>query len=522
MIDLTFRQQALLITIPLLTLVASNYANAEVYKWRDNRGVTQYSDRPPVDSFSKLTPNELVNSLQIKDLCADGPIKKNTASNVASTKDYSGFFTSFIKTKNTTATLTKNTVTGINSIKNNVTILGLAKPPTPPTPVLTAPPVIKPSVPVVTAPPVTKPAVPVVTAPPVTKPAEPVATKPPVTKPAEPVVTPPPSTTNPSTLPNIVQTGLMPAVNISKNIAPVIGFSDLRIRPIMGNFDIPSVGDGDGQFRIDCAVSHMSNDDPILYPNQQGAAHHHTFFGNTSVNYKSNLMTLSTTSNSTCRGGIANRSAYWVPSIIDTATNTPLVPYSALWYYKTGYIVNKSKITAPPKGLRIIAGNMKSTTSASSPQISFNCFKEGAPSSPATKHIPVCGQGWTIVTHINFPQCWDGKNLDSPDHQSHMTYSNNDYGGCPATHPVAIPSITLNVKYLIASSTGTKTWRMSSDNYPVNGNNAGYSSHADWVNGWDEKVIAGVVKNCLNAGKDCGNHMLGDGTVIYGDNVGVR
>ncbi len=514
MIYLTFRQQALLITIPLLTLVANNYANAEVYKWRDNRGVTQYSDRPPVDSFSKLTPNELVNSLQTKDLCVDGPIKKNTASTVASTKDYSGFFTSFIKTKNAAATSTTSGITALNSNKNNVTILGgLSKTPTPPIQVATAPPQTTP--PVVTTPPVTKPSEPVITPAPVTKPSEPVVTTPPVTKPDEPVVTTPPATTNPSTPPNIVQTGLMPAVDISKSIAAVLGWSDLRIRPNIGPQDVPPVGDGHGQFRIDCDVSHMSNDDPILYPNQQGAAHHHTFFGNTSVNYKSNVMTLSTTGNSTCRGGIANRSAYWVPSMIDTATKTAMKPTSALWYYKTGYSVPKSAITAPPKGLRMISGNMKATSAATSREVTYNCFLEGQPST-SSKNIPACKQGWTIVTHVAFPQCWDGKNLDSPDHYSHMAYPSG--GSCPVTHPVAIPEIILNTKYLVTSAEGTKNWRLSSDNYAVNTYNAGYSGHGDWINGWDEKVIAGIVKNCLNAGKDCGSHMLGDGTVLYGAN----
>jgi hypothetical protein len=35
--------------------------------------------------------------------------------------------------------------------------------------------------------------------------------------------------------------------------------------------------------------------------------------------------------------------------------------------------------------------------------------------------------------------CWDGKNLDSPDHQSHMYNTVNDAfansGECPASHP---------------------------------------------------------------------------------------
>jgi Domain of unknown function (DUF1996) len=46
--------------------------------------------------------------------------------------------------------------------------------------------------------------------------------------------------------------------------------------------------------------------------------------------------------------------------------------------------------------------------------------------------------------------CWDGKNLDSPDHASHVKYSratgktpNDPSGGCPASHPVRIPQLML-------------------------------------------------------------------------------
>jgi hypothetical protein len=524
MIQLTFGQQALLITIPLLTLVASNHADAEIYKWRDNRGVTQYSDRPPVDSFSKVTPNELVNSLQTKDLCVVGPIKKNTASTVASTKDYSGFFTSIITPKNTAATPATSIVTALNLNKNNVTILGLSKAPTPPiqvvtappkiTPPVVAPPVTKPATPAVTTPPATKPTVPVVTPPPATKPAEPVVTAPPVTKPVEPVVTTPPVTS----LPNIIQKGLMPAVNISKNIIPAVGFSALRIQPTT-----EVAPKSLGEFRVSCLPSHMSNDDPIVYPNQQGAAHHHTFYGNTSVNYKSDLMSFATTGNSTCSGGIMNRSAYWVPSMIDTSTGTPLLPMDgAIFYYKVGSL-DGSVITAPPKGLRMITGDMTAKAPSEKQGAMFTCINPVLGHSngiPWTKHIPNCPVGNYLEMAETFPQCWDGKNLDSPNHQDHMAFvlhrpvaPPNDFY-CPATHPVPIPEVSIHLKFTVTKPNQTQSWRLSSDNYSAD-LPGGYSSHADWVNGWDQTILNGIVKNCLNGKKDGHAHLLCDGRMFY-------
>jgi Domain of unknown function (DUF1996) len=337
-----------------------------------------------------------------------------------------------------------------------------------------------------------------------------------------------PTTPNTEVVPtppsSIVQVGLMPAVDISKNMVKEIGYDTVRIKTGTNTIaDQPRVADGDGQFRIDCPPTHMGNDDPIVFPNQQGAAHHHTFFGNTTTDAKSNVGALAGIGNSTCTGGIANRSAYWIPSMIDTATNAPIKPYYALMYYKTGYVVPKQFITSPPKGLRMIAGNSKSgssqRTNAWTNPVTYACRADLNQATTASyDYIPSCAKGQFIATQILFPQCWDGVNLDSPDHKSHMAYADNDYpaeNNCPTSHPIAIPRVSFNITFQVTANEGTANWRLASDNYAKNGYNAGFSGHGDWANGWDEKVMAGIVKNCLNAGLDCGTHMLGDGTVIY-------
>lgn len=61
----------------------------------------------------------------------------------------------------------------------------------------------------------------------------------------------------------------------------------------------------------------------------------------------------------------------------------------------------------------------------------------------------VCGGGWRVSVH--FPSCWDGKNLDSPDHKSHVAYPASgtfESGGpCPSTHPVRIPQVMYEVMF---------------------------------------------------------------------------
>ena len=477
-------------------LLASNLATADIYKWRNNRGVIQYSDKPPVSGFTKASQHEIVNSLQLKDMCAE-PTAKTAAA--AARKISANFFGGMgsagnILGFNRNTTSSSNISTLFNSPTRPVNVI------TVPRPVPAAPATVIPTPkPVVTTPAIPNP---VVTTP---KPTN-VATAPTTTLPTP--ATPPPA----SSTQNIIQSLLMPAVDINKNVIPASGYSSLRIQP-----SSQSLGStpGEGAFRIGCAVSHMSNDDPIVYPNQKGAAHHHTFFGNTSVNYASDVNNMASTGNSTCSGGIANRSAYWMPSMIDTTTNTPISNIEVAFYYKTGYgLVPIKSIVPPPKGLRMIAGNSKAT-SADTSKAGYQCIPRAGNTTAWTKNIQNCNVGDKLQMSISFPQCWDGKNLDSPDHISHMAYAGtNGIAGCPKTHPVALPAVTFNANFFITKANEALNWRLASDNY-AKSLPGGYSGHADWVNGWDEKVMAGVVKNCLNAGRDCHSFLLGDGTTLY-------
>jgi len=285
-------------------------------------------------------------------------------------------------------------------------------------------------------------------------------------------------------------------------MAPNAGYSDLRIRPTTEQPGTDNPADN-GAFRVWCQPSHMAKDDPIVFPGQQGKAHLHTFFGNTGANYASTSESIRTTGNSTCNGGIMNRSGYWVPSMIDTSNNAPLQPRNILSYYKTG------PVTLIPRGLRMIAGNQKSTGPQTHAWFECNEKYESRSSS-----IPACGKGSLLSAAVKFPECWDGKNLDSPDHQSHMAYS-SDYGNsCPASHPKKLPTLTIITYYNLTTDAGSSKLRLASDNYATS-SPGGYSSHADWMMGWDETVHKAWVDNLLNKGLDGHAHLIGDGRTFY-------
>lgn len=57
--------------------------------------------------------------------------------------------------------------------------------------------------------------------------------------------------------------------------------------------------------------------------------------------------------------------------------------------------------------------------------------------------------GAALLTGGN--SCWDGKNVDSPDHKSHVSYpqtgSFESTGPCPASHPVRLPQLMYEVMW---------------------------------------------------------------------------
>jgi hypothetical protein len=252
-----------------------------------------------------------------------------------------------------------------------------------------------------------------------------------------------------------------------------------------------SAPNSQAKFRIGCTTSRMGKDDPIVYPGQPGAAHHHTFFGAEDVTASS---IISETGGSTCAGGTMNRSGYWIPSIIDTRFGKPIVPFANFIYYQQGYdLANPAVIVAPPPGFRMIAGPERA---------GFNC-PGGAGN--GTMIPSACPVGSEVLFSIEFPRCWDGVNLDSANHKSHVAHATGS--GCPATHPVRIPQIRYNIHYRIRAGDDVSKWRLSSDDYDWT-TRGGLSAHADWMNGWDQTKLQLMITECLHAGRDCGTDGL--------------
>lgn len=156
-----------------------------------------------------------------------------------------------------------------------------------------------------------------------------------------------------------------------------------------------------------------------------------------------------------------DKSNYWTPQLYyynpAGSGSFEMIPVA---FMNTYYLPRPSfpgeNITAFPKGLRMLQGNpFRRTFDASSPDdlaVSYVCLDY----SGSHANDPAWAQRNSFFTHncpdglraqVNFRSCWDGVNLDSQDHASHMAWPSGGVNGgsCPSTHPVHLPMLFYEV-----------------------------------------------------------------------------
>lgn len=245
--------------------------------------------------------------------------------------------------------------------------------------------------------------------------------------------------------------------------------------------DLPQL---DGvEFVVVCRFSHRAPDDPIVFPGRPEMSHDHTFFGSVATDAFSTPDALRATA-TTCSHA-EDTAAYWAPTLLDR--NKAVAPLLGTVYYKRRTL---AKVRPFPPGLQVVAGDSTATEAQSTDVTFWDCGELGGVGPSTT--VPSCGTGAkTLHLNVRFPDCWDGRRVDSPDHKAHMAYSSG--GACPGTHPVAVPSIELVVQYPVA---GGPDVELSSRGQ--------LSGHADFVNSWQQGGLARRVAVCLNALRLCG------------------
>ena len=245
---------------------------------------------------------------------------------------------------------------------------------------------------------------------------------------------------------------------------------------------IPPQG-GVAEFVAYCPLSHRLPDDPIIYPSMPGASHLHDFFGNTGTDAFSTYETL--LGGATNCDPLPDRSPYWVPSLIDPGGQR-IATEQATFYYLSGHD-DRQDVRAFPRGLRVVAGDSKATAPQSTRVVQWGCLGVNL---PASSEMVTCPEGSRLELYVDFPDCWNGRDRDSADHQSHMAYSNG--GECPAGHPIAVPRLQFKLRYPVRGGPG---FALSSGD-PI-------TAHGDFLNAWDQGELVRRVEDCLHPRVKC-------------------
>ena len=204
-----------------------------------------------------------------------------------------------------------------------------------------------------------------------------------------------------------------------------------------------TTGFNQGEFVTNINFSHRATADPLVAPGNPDFWHAHDFFVNPSTDAFSTVESLMAVEGSDA-APTSNESVYWVPSMINETNGEYVTPLdSSIAYYSIRKPFDPNKLEVMPTGLSVIAGSAMPNERQSLGIVAWNYIG----TTERYDHLPI-GDEWQdlpLQAMIYFPQFWDGTNLDSPNHKSHMAYG-EFYGG-PSTHPHMLPGLELQIHY---------------------------------------------------------------------------
>ncbi|KAF4581889.1 WSC domain protein [Ophiocordyceps camponoti-floridani] len=275
--------------------------------------------------------------------------------------------------------------------------------------------------------------------------------------------------------------------------------------------------------------------DPIRSPGKTGAHVHHVLGGSgfgTSSTGKDLLE--SNCSTAKVKGDNSN---YWFPSLYFRDAGTGKLEGVDLFYANAYYFFEATNddIKAFPTGLSIVSGDVDATSAPVGGSVSnldaskgpinavkWTCPRRdnlyNPPSWPAGSdgsmagigdavnkgegvgfpHVDCDGFASPLRADIHFPSCYDPA-VGLTDYKRNMVFPSDAGDGkmdCPKGH-IHVPHLFLEVYW--DTPAFKDRWEQGKGKQPFvlsNGDATGFSLHADFMAGWDEKVLQHVIDTC--------------------------
>ncbi|MEU0388323.1 DUF1996 domain-containing protein [Streptomyces chartreusis] len=274
-----------------------------------------------------------------------------------------------------------------------------------------------------------------------------------------------------------------------------------------------------GSFATGCGVNAnglFNSDNIIAAPGVTNGAHHfHDYVGNQANNAFAGDQDLANAETSCVDQG--DKSSYYWPVLRlqngsqEQDANSPGGGIEG----NTGEIVTpkqvtltfvgnpREKVTAMPRLLRIITGDAKSFVNGpANANASWSCT--GFEDRQLKDKYPLCPRGSDVVRTFKFQSCWDGRNIDSANHRTHVAFT-DAAGTCPSGFrpiPQLVQRIVYDVDAPSLEDGGRTTPLFAVDSFPEQQHKP-VTDHGDFINVFDEDLMREMA-DCINDGRKCG------------------
>ncbi|WP_216590102.1 DUF1996 domain-containing protein [Streptomyces brasiliscabiei] len=274
-----------------------------------------------------------------------------------------------------------------------------------------------------------------------------------------------------------------------------------------------------GTFATQCGVNAnklYNSDNVIVAPGVTNGAHHmHDYVGNQDNDAFSSDQDLAKAGTS-CRNK-GDRSSYFWPvlRLQDGTKEFDATQQGGGAEGNSGRILTakkatlnfvgspRGKVVAMPRLLRIITGDAKAFVNGpGNANASWSCT--GFENKVQLKDkYPLCPRGSDVVRTFKFQSCWDGKNIDSANHRTHVAFADAN-GNCAAGFK-AIPQLVQRLVYDVdapsVKDNGKSRPFYSLDSFPEQQHKP-VTDHGDFINVFDQKLMNKAVQ-CINTGRKC-------------------